>query len=217
MAKSGAQRARNLLVWLHVVSSVGWMSLALTLFALVTYGIGVEDPGLRLAAFRMAEVLDLRVLQILAETSAFTGFMLSALTPWGYFRHWWVLIKFAITLLQLYIGIFILSANLHDSVLAAASGGRGPAVWLAVASAFMVGGIAFQAWLSVAKPGKRTPWTPPGKQATAPVRHVYAASAVPPVAYLAGQFLPWATPLLMLVVVLWYSIRRGVRLRALAR
>ncbi|MCO1581133.1 hypothetical protein M8C13_35815 [Crossiella sp. SN42] len=215
MAKSGAQRARNLLVWLHVLSSVGWLALALTLCVLISYGIGAE-PGLRLAAFRMAEVLDVQLLQILGETSAFTGFMLSALTSWGYFRHWWVLTKFVITLAQLYVGIFILSGNLHESVRAAEAGGIGPAVWLAVASALMAGGFAFQAWLSVAKPGKRTPWTPPGKLPAAPVSHVYAASAVPVLAFALGLFLPWVTPLLMLGVVLWYSARRGVKLRVAA-
>lgn len=216
MAKTGAQRARNLLVWLHVVSSVGWLALALTLFVLFVHGIGTPDPGLRLSAFRMAEVLDVQLLQILGETSAYTGFMLSVLTAWGYFRHWWVLAKFAITLAQLYIGIFILSDNLHASALAAESGGLGPARWLAAASLGMVAGFALQTWLSVAKPGGRTPWTPPGKLPTASAGQLYAAAAVPPIAFVLGLFLPWVTPLLMLGVVLVWSVRRGIRLRAVA-
>ncbi|MBP2474609.1 hypothetical protein JOF53_003481 [Crossiella equi] len=205
MAKSGAQRARNLLVWLHVVSSVGWLAQALGLFALVTHGLSAQGAE-RLAAYRMAEVLDVRVLQILAETSAFTGFMLSALTAWGFFRHWWVLAKFVITLGQLYLGIFLLSGNLHE---AARTGGE--AGFLAVASAGMAGAIAFQAWLSVAKPWGRTPWTPARKQSAAPAGHVWAAVAAPPVAFGLGFLLPWATPLVMLAVVLGYSGWRAWR------
>lgn len=53
--------ARDLLVWLHVVTSVGWMSQALALFALVVYGAAIEGQQ-RAAAFTMAELLDQRVL-----------------------------------------------------------------------------------------------------------------------------------------------------------
>src|SRR5690349_7644871 len=143
-----AKRARSLLVWLHVVSSVGWLSQAVALLALLLYGMKTSDVN----AFRMARVLDHNVLAIMANTSAFTGMMLSATTPWGYFRHWWVLAKFAITVSQLYVGIFILSDNLEEAANGHVS------VWMPVGTALMIGAIAFQTWLSVAKPWGRTPW-----------------------------------------------------------
>jgi len=136
------KRARTLLVWLHVVTSVGWLSQAVALLALVLYGMKSGD----LNAFRMARYLDHSVLAIMANTSAFSGFMLSATTPWGYFRHWWVLAKFVITISQLYIGVFILSDNLQE-----AQNGHVTA-WMPVGTTLMISAIAFQAWLSVAKP-----------------------------------------------------------------
>jgi hypothetical protein len=80
-----------------------------------------------------------------------------AATPWGFFRNWWVLAKFGITLVQLYPGIFVLSSALTE----AADTARG-SVGLVVGAGLMAGAIAFQAWLSVAKPwgtvggGRRT-------------------------------------------------------------
>ena len=148
-------KGRSLLVWLHVVTSVGWMSQAIALFALLSYGLNADRPATRHSAYTMAEVLDTHVLLYLANGSAFTGLMLAALTPWGYFRYWWVLVKFAITVSQLTLGIVLLSP-----ALAAAAAGRETQIGrLTAASLLMVSAIAFQAWISVAKPWPRTPWS----------------------------------------------------------
>src|SRR5690606_12416850 len=106
MKTMSSKNVRDLLVWLHAVTSVAWMSQALALLALLLTGLNTSDPGIRLSAYTMAEVLDEGVLLHLANTSIFSGLMLSALTPWGYFRYWWVFTKFVITLSQLYMGIF---------------------------------------------------------------------------------------------------------------
>ncbi len=213
MAGRGAQRSRSLLVWLHVVTSVGWMSQALALFAL-----NAEDAATRLSALTMAEMLDKELLVYLANTAAFTGLMLSALTPWGYFRHWWVLGKFVITISQLYAGIFILSPNLAASVQAAAKGQDRPAGVLVVGSLLMVSAIAFQAWLSVAKPWKRTPWADsagkPKKLPSGPSWMFMFATGVPVFEYLVGRHvLGHPLPILTLLTAVGYPIWRSRQLR----
>ncbi|MEV6241840.1 hypothetical protein [Lentzea sp. NPDC051838] len=197
------KRARVLLVWLHVVTSVGWLSQAVALLALVLYGMKTGEVG----AFRMARVLDHNVLAIMANVSAFTGFMLSATTPWGYFRHWWVLAKFAITVSQLYIGIFILSKNLAD-----AANGHVTA-WMPVGTALMIGAIAFQTWLSVAKPWGRTPWADSKKLTTASAGAFVLALVVPAADFALSQWMGNPMPAFMLVTVIAYSIRRAARAR----
>ncbi|MFD3748015.1 PDR/VanB family oxidoreductase [Nocardia sp. NPDC058633] len=148
---------RHLLVWLHVVSSVSWLSqvAALTVLLLVS---AVSPPGERKTASAItAELLDQTVLVHSANTAAFSGLILAAVTTWGYFHHWWVCVKFVLTLGQLYVGIFILSAAMHDTVAAAEQGLDGPATPLGVTAGVMVAVLAFQVWLSVAKPWGRTP------------------------------------------------------------
>ena len=81
-------------------------------------------------------------LHVLANASAAAGLMLSLGTAWGLAQHRWVLAKLVITLVQLYLGIFVLSDALHD----AEATGR-PATALVVGTASMAGAIAFQAWL----------------------------------------------------------------------
>lgn len=153
--KSGktSQRWRQATVWLHVVTSVGWMGQALALFTLLTISHTSDDVAVRIAATSMAREIDAHLLVPLANASAFTGFILAAATAWGFTRHWWVLTKFVITLVQLYAGIFILSGALQESVAAAQAGEPEPAsLTELIGVALMAGAFAFQAWLSVAKP-----------------------------------------------------------------
>ncbi|MGI5146932.1 hypothetical protein ACQEVC_11205 [Plantactinospora sp. CA-294935] len=64
------------------------------------------------AGYEASRTLDKQLLQHLGTASAFSGLMLAALTSWGYFRYWWVFGKFAITIVQLNLGIFVLSPQL---------------------------------------------------------------------------------------------------------
>jgi hypothetical protein len=197
------KRARTLLVWLHVVTSVGWLSQAVALLALLLYGMKTND----VTAFKMARVLDHNVLAIMANVSAFTGMMLSATTPWGYFRHWWVLAKFGITVSQLYVGIFILSNNLEEAANGHVS------VWMPVGTALMIGAIAFQTWLSVAKPWGRTPWADSKKLPTASATTFVLALVVPAADFALSLWMGNPMPVFMLVTVIAYSIRRAATAR----
>jgi hypothetical protein len=178
------------------------MFMALALFVVVDYAL--TAPGGR-GAFDVALLLDVQVLQFMATTSAFSGLMLSALTPWGYFRHWWVLVKFVITFTQLYVGIFVLSPNLHPD---------GSPPLMRAGSLLMASALACQVWLSVAKPFKRTPWASPVKPKTAPPWGFAACLAVPAFDYAFGQFLLGvSTPIVSMLVVAVYPIVRTVRTR----
>ncbi|MGJ7906857.1 hypothetical protein ACOQFL_10280 [Actinopolyspora sp. H202] len=221
MANRGSQRSRNLLVWMHVLTSVGWMSQALALAALLTFGLSTADPAARLSAVTMAEVLDEHLLLYMANASAFTGLMLSALTPWGYFRHWWVLTKFAITIVQLYAGIFVLSPNLQAAVRAAEQG-RALPTSVAVGALLMASAMAFQTWASVAKPWGRTPWTrsprAPRKVPSGPGWLFLVATLVPVAEYaLSLGVLGFPFPFGSLLLALAYPIARSRRLRRDAR
>ncbi|GHH51673.1 hypothetical protein [Lentzea cavernae] len=196
------KRARTLLVWLHVVTSVGWLSQAVALLALLLYGMRSGDVN----AFKMARYLDHNVLAIMANVSAFSGFMLSATTPWGYFRHWWVLAKFVITIIQLHIGIFVLSGNLQDAMNGHIT------MWMPVGTALMISAIAFQAWLSVAKPWGRAPWADPKvKLPTASTATFVVALVVPVIDFTIGLRMGNPMPMTMLIIVIAYSIRRAAR------
>ncbi|MGD9530444.1 MAG: hypothetical protein AB7V44_27105 [Pseudonocardia sp.] len=186
-----ARHWRSLLVWLHVVSSVSWMSQAAALAVLL--GTAAVDPQLRVATTTVAELLDTTVLVHSANTSAFTGFALSALTSWGFFHHWWVAAKFTVTIGQLYLGIFVLSDRLHR--VADSGGTSGDLVAMAMTAALMAGAIAAQAWLSVAKPWGRTPLAARAPKPRAAGAWWLAAAVLAPVLDVAAGAFWWGHPL----------------------
>lgn len=154
--RTAGRVARQLLVWLHIVASVGWMSQAVALAVLL--GVGLQAPAPTRAAYaHAAELLDTTVLIFSANASALSGFLLAATTTWGFFQHWWVTTKFVITFTQLYLGIFVLSASMPAVVAAAEAGTAGPTGLVAAGAVLMASALGFQAWLSVAKPWGKTP------------------------------------------------------------
>ncbi|OXM49836.1 hypothetical protein [Amycolatopsis alba] len=209
----GKKTWRQLTVWLHVITSVGWMGQALALFTLLAISRTTEDDAIRVAATSMAHEIDSLLLAPLANASAFTGFMLAAATAWGFARHWWVLAKFAITLVQLYAGIFLLSGALQDSVVAARVGEPAP-VALVAGTALMASALAFQAWLSVAKPWGKVRTGP--KLPVAPTWMFVAAVAAPLIDITVGLLLGYPLPALSLVVLIVQLVRRRRELRPAA-
>src|SRR2546421_9074558 len=89
------------------------MSQAFALMVLLSRAL--TTPARAPAATSMADRLDSVLLAPMANVSAFTGLLLAGATAWGFFRHWWVLTKFVLTIAQLYAGIFLLSPALRES------------------------------------------------------------------------------------------------------
>lgn len=200
------KHARKLVVALHVVSSVGWMSQAVALLALLLASATAEPGQIKEFAAYGAEYLDAHVLVFLANTAAFTGLLLAAATPWGFVRHWWVATKLVLTTGQIYVAIAVLSVALRETAAAAEVGQDGPVLAVAVGAGAMASALAFQVWLSVAKPWGRTPaFRPADRGVTAPA-WVFVVGVVSPVVDVAvgialGSPLP-AFSLLTLLVVL---------------
>lgn len=148
---------RALLVSIHVIASVCWLGLALALVALLTLSASSPPGETKIAAAAMASELDLSVLGFSAMIAALTGFGLATVTAWGYLHHWWVSVKFVLTITQLAVGTIVLAQALPTVVVAARAGTDGAAQPVAIGLAFVAGGLALQVWLSVAKPKGRTP------------------------------------------------------------
>ena len=218
MAFTSVRSWRALLVSIHVVSSVCWLGEALALVALLTLSASSPPGESKVAAAAMADVLDLEVLGFSAMIAALTGFGLSTITSWGYFQHWWVSAKFVLTVAQLALGTLVLGQALPGVVVAARAGTDGAALPVAVGLGLVTAGLALQVWLSVAKPGGRTPRgrKANGRRPTAPVA-VFAMMVVLPLVdvalhVVASVSLPILTPV-GLVVALVLRQRQARRVR----
>ncbi|MEP6664177.1 MAG: hypothetical protein ABJC04_10995 [Verrucomicrobiota bacterium] len=82
----------------HVTSSVGWFGAVASFLALAVAGLTSQNPQIVRAAYLAMGLTAWWVIVPLSLASPLTGIVQSLGTEWGLFRHYWVLIKFVITI-----------------------------------------------------------------------------------------------------------------------
>ena len=88
---------RKLVLTAHVSTSVGWFGSVAAFLALAVAGLAAQDPATVRGAYIGADLLTDAVIVPLCLASLVTGVLQSLGTQWGLLRHWWVVIKLALT------------------------------------------------------------------------------------------------------------------------
>jgi hypothetical protein len=83
----------------HVIFAVGWLGAVAAFLALAIAGLTTQDPELVRAVYIAMEPIARFVIVPLSFAPLLTGPILSLGTPWGLFRHYWILAKLMITIL----------------------------------------------------------------------------------------------------------------------
>jgi hypothetical protein len=94
-----APRLRKLALTAHIVTSVGWIGAALAYAGLVLGALTSQDAHVVRAAYVAIQPMTWFAIVPLAAASLITGLVQSLGTPWGLFRHFWVLYKFLLTII----------------------------------------------------------------------------------------------------------------------
>jgi hypothetical protein len=89
--------ARKAALVTHVVTSVGWLGAVAAFLALAVTAVRTGDAGTQRALYIAMDVLGYAALVPLSLASFGSGLLQSLSTPWGLFRHWWVIAKLAIS------------------------------------------------------------------------------------------------------------------------
>jgi hypothetical protein len=90
-------RLRKLLLTAHIAVSVGWFGAVAAFLALAIAGLNGRDPQMVRSAYAEMELTARFVIVPLAFASLLSGIVQSLGTPWGLFRHYWVLVKLLLT------------------------------------------------------------------------------------------------------------------------
>jgi uncharacterized membrane protein len=90
-------QVRLLALTAHVVSSVGFLGAVATFLVLAVASLFGSDPQEVQAAYLAMELITWGVIAPLCFAFLITGVVQSLGTPWGLFRHYWVLLKLLIT------------------------------------------------------------------------------------------------------------------------
>lgn len=115
------QTIRKLSLTAHVISSVGWLGAVAAFLALALAGLTSPDAPMARAACLAMDLVTWVVIVPLAFASLLTGLVVSLGTPWGLFRHYWVLTKLLITV----FATFLLLAHTQPIGLVAAAAREG--------------------------------------------------------------------------------------------
>ena len=89
---------RKLALTTHVSSSVGWLGAVVAFLALAIAGLTDSDPQVVRAAYLAMHLTTWYVVVPLSLAALATGIVQSLGTPWGLFRHYWVVTKLLLTI-----------------------------------------------------------------------------------------------------------------------
>lgn len=104
-------RLRTVALTVHIAVSAGWLGAVAAFLAVGVVGLTSQDAQTVRGVYLVMEPAAWFVLIPLAVTSLLTGLVQALGTPWGLFRHYWVLFKllinlFATTVLLVYMRVF---------------------------------------------------------------------------------------------------------------
>jgi hypothetical protein len=91
---------RKLALTVHLTSSVSWIGAVVAYLALGVSAVTSQDAQTVRAAWIAMELTGWFVIVPLALAALVTGLVMSLGTSWGLFRHYWVLITLALTIVS---------------------------------------------------------------------------------------------------------------------
>jgi hypothetical protein len=120
------RRTRKLTLAVHVVTSVGWVGLSLSMVVLAIMGYTTDDPAVAKGVFYAMYVFDDTSVTVFSVTAAITGILLSCGTKWGLLLHWWIVVKWVITLFMTIFAWFVIHPIVTTASERTADLGDGP-------------------------------------------------------------------------------------------
>lgn len=96
-------RVRKLALAVHLTSSIGWIGAAVAYIPLVLVVLSNDYQRLVRDAILVMRSIDWFVILPLAYLALMTGLVMALGTPWGLFRHWWVVFSLLLTLAAVFV------------------------------------------------------------------------------------------------------------------
>jgi hypothetical protein len=154
---------RKVALMIHVTCSVAWIGAVLAFMALVIIAINSSATTSLLACWIAMRLIGWYVIVPLALISLLSGIIMSLGTKWGLFRHYWVLISLALTILATLVllvnmqtvNVFGLMAETNSEQLASLRAGLNSEV---LHSGIGLVVLLLIQWLNMVKPRGLTPY-----------------------------------------------------------
>src|SRR5258707_745637 len=96
-------RLRKFMLFAHITFSVGWFGAVVPYLALTIAGLASHDVQVVRAAYLSMDLIGWYVIVPFSLAALLTGLLQSLGTQWGLFRHWWIVVKFLLTIISIAI------------------------------------------------------------------------------------------------------------------
>ena len=106
---------RRTIVSFHVIFSALWTGAALSMIILM-FEKNPQNASELLAYNRANKLIDDWIIIGSATGSFLTGLLLSWKTPWGFFKHSWIIVKLVLMIILIFLGAFCLGTWINESV-----------------------------------------------------------------------------------------------------
>ncbi len=134
-------RLRKFALTAHIAFSVGWIGAVAAFFALSIAGMTSHSAEVVHGAYLSMNLISIYIIVPLSLAALATGLIQSIGTPWGLFRHYWVVVKFFLTILS----VAVLLMHQYSAVATAARVVSGSAGTLLRAQLGSVGFVLMRA------------------------------------------------------------------------
>jgi hypothetical protein len=156
-ARRLSPRLRKLVLATHVLVAVGWFGAVLAKLVLEITAATSLDPEVHGAAYVFMGAFDRALFPPAAIATLLTGIILSVGTPWGLFRHYWIVAKLVLTIAVVVTGVAFVGAWVEQAIAAGAGPVSMPLIYAALAHVLMLGAATV---ISIYKPWGRIATTP---------------------------------------------------------
>jgi hypothetical protein len=102
----------------HTLVGVGWFGITVAKLVLEIVAATTGDLGVARAGYLFAGAFDRAVFPPVALATLITGIVLSVGTAWGLFRHWWIVVKLALTVGVIVTGVVFVGAWTEQALIA---------------------------------------------------------------------------------------------------
>lgn len=119
---------RKLALTAHVIFSVSWLGAVAAFLLLAVAGLASASAQAVRAAYLSMDLVGWRLIVPLCFASLLTGLVQGLGTPWGLFRHYWVLLKLATTAVLTLLLMVHMQPTRRLAAVAAQSAVSGPAL-----------------------------------------------------------------------------------------
>lgn len=112
---------RKILLIAHISSSVGLLGAVAGFLLLAITGLISPDPQLVRSVYPAMDLITRLLILPLVAASLVIGVAQSLVTPWGLFRHWWIIVKLGVNLIILAVLLVQMPGIRHVAEVAASS------------------------------------------------------------------------------------------------